>query len=107
MMMKINEIWIDLENDKSLAAGLILRRYSASVLPDLYVALRQPEKLRCIALRFQSQNAINYSSYADLKDIRLELIPDEKDNSKHYLLILLSSPQHKDVFSTLCEDLIN
>jgi hypothetical protein len=107
MMMKINEIWKELENDKSLTTGLLLRRYSASVLPDVYVALRQPEKLRCIALRLQSGITINYTSYADLKDIKLELIPDEKNNSGHYLLILLSSQQHKDVFSTLCEDLIN
>jgi hypothetical protein len=107
MMTKINEIWKDLENDKSLTTGLLIRRYSASVLPDVYVALRQPERLRCIAVRLQSGNTINYSSYADLKDIHLELIPDEKDNSRHYLLILLSNQQHKDVFSTLCEDLIN
>lgn len=105
--MKINEIWEDLENDKSVTTGLLLRRFSASVLPDVYVALRQPEKLRCIALRLQSESTINYSSYSDLKDIHLELIPDEKDNSRHYLLILLSNQQHKDVFSTLCEDLIN
>ena len=106
-MTKINEIWKGLENDKSLITGLLLRRYSASVLPDVYVALRQPERLRCIAIRLQSGSTINYSGYADLKDIHFELIPDEKDNSRHYLLILLSNQQHKDVFSTLCEDLIN
>jgi hypothetical protein len=105
--MKINEIWKDLENDQSVASGLLFRRFSASVLPDVYVALRQPEKFRCIALRLQSESTINYSSFSDLKDIHLELIPDEKDNSRHYLLILLSNQQHKDVFSTLCEDLIN
>jgi hypothetical protein len=107
MMMKINEIWQELENDRSLSKGLLLRRYSASVLPEVYVAFRQPEKLRCIALRLQSGSMINYTSYADLKDINLELIPDEKDNLRHYLLILLSSQQYEDVFSTLCEDLIN
>ncbi len=105
--MKINEIWQELENDRSLSKGLLLRRYSASVLPEVYVAFRQPEKLRCIALRLQSGSMINYTSYADLKDINLELIPDEKDNLRHYLLILLSSQQYEDVFSTLCEDLIN
>lgn len=104
--MKIDEIWNELENDKSLSAGLLLRRYAASVLPDVYVALRQPEKLRCIALRLQSEVRINLSRYSNLKDITLEIIPDEKNNTKHYLLILLSSQQHKDVFSTLCEDLI-
>lgn len=105
-MTKINDIWKELEADKSLATGLLLRRYSASVLPDVYVALRQPSKFRCIALRLRTGKAFNYSKYADLKDINIELIPDEKDSTRHYLLILLSSQQHKDVFSTLSEDLI-
>ncbi len=106
-MTKINEIWNELENDQSLSTGLLLRRYSPSVLPDVFVSLRQPEKLRCIALRLRTEITVGYSNYANLKDINLELVPDEKDNSKSYLLIILSSPQHKDVFSTLCEDLIN
>lgn len=105
-MTKINEIWHELENDTSVPAGLLRRRYAASVLPDVYIALRQPEKLRCIALRLQSGYQINLSRYSNLKDISLEIIPDENNNAIHYLLILLSSFQHKDVFSTLCEDLM-
>lgn len=105
--MKINEIWNELENDNSLATGLLLRRYSSNVLPDIYIALRQPEKLRCIAIRLRSENQINLTIYSNLKDIRLELFPDEKDTTKYYLLILLASQQHKDVFATLCADLIN
>jgi hypothetical protein len=107
MMTKINEIWNELENDKSQSHGLLLRRYSPLVLPDVYVSLRQPGRLRCIALRLRTETTINYSNYANLKDISLELIPDEKDISKSYLLVLLSSQKHKDVFATLCEDLIN
>jgi hypothetical protein len=34
-------------------------------------------------------------------------MPDERDDTKAYLLILLKNTQHQDVFATLCEDLIN
>jgi hypothetical protein len=46
------------------------------------------------------------SRYSNLKDASLSLAPDEKDSSKKLLLVKLLSIQHKDVFATLCEDLI-
>lgn len=106
-MMKINEIWNELENDKSLTTGLLLRRYSAAVLPDVYVALQQPENIRCIAFRVRGNNPVNLARYTNLKDITLVLVPDDQDKTRSYLLVKLLSKQHKDVFSTLCEDLIN
>lgn len=105
-MTKINEIWSEMENDVSSSSGLLLRRYSPSVLTDVYIAFRKTEKLRCIALKLKNGNSINLSQYANLKDIKAELIPDEKDSTKTFLLILLTNKQHEDVFATLCEDLI-
>ena len=105
-MTKINEIWSEMENDVSSSSGLLLRRYSTSVLTDVYIALRKTEKLRCIALKLTNGNSINLSQYANLKDIKAELIPDEKDSTKTFLLILLTNKVHEDVFATLCADLI-
>ena len=105
-MTKIEDIWKELEEDLSFSGGLLLRRYAADVLPDIYVALRRPEKLRSIAVRLQAADAVNLSGFSYLKDIRLEILPDERDSSANYLVILLSSEQHRDVFATLCEDLI-
>ena len=104
--MKIKEIWNELENDNTLSTGLLLRRYSALVLPDVFIALRQPEKLKCIAFLIRSQDQINLVRYSNLRDIQLDLVPDERDVKKKYLLIVLTSQQHSDVFETLCEDLI-
>ena len=107
MMMKINEIWSDLENDKSLTSGLLLRRYSATVLPDVYVAFQLPENKRCIAIRTRSENRINISHYDNMRDITLAIVPDEKDSTRSFLLIILANSDLKEVFATLCEDLIN
>lgn len=105
-MTKINEIWNEMKNDNSATTGLLLRRYSASVLPDVYIGFRSSGKLRCIALRLQNVNTVNLARYTNLKDIKPELIPDEKDDSKTYLLLVLLNSDHQDVFATLCEDLI-
>lgn len=105
--MKINEIWHELENDSSLSSGLLLRRYSAAILPDVYIAFKQPEGTRSIALRIKSGSFINLSRYGNLKDISLAVVPDERDTSKELLLVKLTDAEFKDIFSTLCEDLIS
>lgn len=107
MMTKIDQIWNDLENDKSLSRGLLLRRYSASSRQDVYVALQQPEGLRCIAFRLKANEKINTSGYGNLKDIRITTVPDDSDNSRSFLLILLANNEHHEVFAALAEDLIN
>lgn len=104
--MKINQIWTKLENDKSFSHGLLLRRYSGSVLPDVFIALKSPEKFRCIATSISDSVVLNLSSFSNLRDISVELIPDENNSAKRILLFKLLSNQHRDIFSVLCEDLI-
>ena len=106
-MTKIDQIWNDLENDKSLSRGLLLRRYSASSLPDVYVALQQPEGLRCVALKIHGDNDLNTLRYSNLKDIHVTVVPDDNDNTGRFLLIVLANNEYNEVFATLAEDLIN
>ncbi len=105
-MTKIENIWVGLESDTSNHSGLLYKRYSAEVLPDVFVALKAPEKLRCIAFRISAAFPFDENQWNKLKDIKIETLPDERDKSKKFLLILLLNKQHKDIFSTLCEDLI-
>ena len=37
--MKIDTIWEELEKDESFQTGLLYKRYSAKVKPDVFVAL--------------------------------------------------------------------
>lgn len=106
MKMKINQIWDDLANDTSFAKGLLLRRYSGSVLPDVFVALQQPEKFLCIASSISEDIEVNISQFDNLQEIQIELFPDPNQNGKNTLLFKLINIQHKDIFSVLCEDLI-
>lgn len=105
--MRINQIWNELEEDKSLSRGLLLRRYSATTLSDVFVAFQQPENIRCIALRIQSGKKINLLHYSNLKDIRITVTSDDRDSTRELLLIALLNKQHNEVFATLAEDLIN
>ena len=104
--MKIEDIWLELESDNSFRTGILFKRYSPSVLPDIYVALRAPEKLRCIAAHISRDNEPDVHNWNRLRDIKVEILPDDKDPSKSYLLFILLNNKHKDVFSVLSEDLI-
>jgi hypothetical protein len=105
-MTKIDTIWNELENDKTFSQGLLIRRYSADVLPDVYVALKSPENFRCIAASLSNSLQVNLSSFSDLRDINVEITPDETNSGKKYLIFKLLNNEHKDIFSVLCEDLI-
>jgi hypothetical protein len=106
MMMKIKEIWDQLENDNSFSTRLLLRRYSGTILPDVFVAFQNPEKIRCIAALISNHVSVDLSQFANLRDISIEVLPDEGRPDKKYLLFKLLNSQHNDVFAILCEDLM-
>jgi hypothetical protein len=105
-MTKIDKIWDELENDRSFSHGLLIRRYSGDVLPDVFVALKSSENFRCIAASLSNSVVINLTSFSNLRDINVEVIPDEKKPDRKYLLLKLLNNEHRDIFSILCEDLI-
>lgn len=105
--MKINQIWDELANDTSFTKGLLLRRYSSTVLPDVFVALQQPEKLLCIASSLSESIEVNIIQFDNLQEIQIDLFPDPNQKGKNTLLFKLTNNQHKDIFSVLCEDLIS
>jgi hypothetical protein len=104
--MKIDEIWLELESDQSFHSGILYKRFSSSVNPDFYVALRSPEKFRCLATLINKSNEPEVKNWSHLKDIKVEIFHDEKNPEKSFLLILLLNQQFNDIFSVLCEDLI-
>lgn len=105
-MTKINQIWDELANDKSFAKGLLLRRYSGAVLPDVYVAMQHPEKLLCICISISDSIEVSISSFSNLQEIQVDLYPSPTRAGKNALIFKLLNFQHKDIFTVLCEDLI-
>lgn len=104
-MTKIENIWRELEDEKA-TQGILLRRYSGKVLPDIFIALLYPEKFRCIAVIVNSNCIKEYSQVTNLHDISIEFFPYEKELKKSILVIKLLNNFHTDIFSVLCEDLI-
>ena len=105
--MKIEPIWEELETDNSFYSGLLLKRLSSKVMPEVYVALKAPERLRCVAIRINRNESIDIASNINIREIQIETFMDCNNQKGKYLLVLLINPEHRDIFSVLCEDLIN
>ena len=105
-MTKINQIWEELANDTSVSKGLLLRRYSTAILPDIYVALQHPEKFVGLACSIGNTVEVNISQFDNLQEIQIDIFPDPNQSGKNTLLFTLTNNQHRDIFSVLCEDLI-
>jgi hypothetical protein len=105
-MARIEKIWSELENDKSFSHGFLIRRYSGDILPDIYVAIKSPEGFRCIAASLSNAKNLNLSLFSNLRDISVEIIPNDLNPERNYLIFKLLNSEHRDIFSVLCEDLI-
>lgn len=104
--MRIENIWKDFEDNDALKTGIVLKRFSPDVMPDCFVAMRMPEKVKSIAFRLSKDN-VDISLLNDLKDITTEILPDETHSAKMLLLISLAENSLSSIFAVLCEDLIN
>jgi hypothetical protein len=105
-MTKINQIWEELANDKSFTKGLLFRRYSGTVLPDVYVALQRPEKLLCVYVTISEATEVNISNFSNLQEIQVDLYASPNEKGKNILIFKLLNFEHKDIFAVLSEDLI-
>lgn len=104
--MKIKQIWHELANDKSLISGLLFRRYSGAVKPDVYVALQHPEKFLCVYVAINHSTDVNISNFSNLQEIQVDLFASPNELNKNILIFKLLNFEHEDIFAVLCEDLI-
>jgi hypothetical protein len=106
MKTKIDKIWEDLEKKGPTTNGLVFRRYSPEILPDVYIAVDYPSKNRCLFINLKKTKSVNISSFSELRDIKIGVVDFNSGVLINLLIIELNNPQHKDIFSVLCEDLI-
>jgi hypothetical protein len=105
--MRINEVWNEIETTSAQASGLVFRRYSGNIKPDVFCSVRLPEKTRGFGLKIELAKAPKTAAFANFRDLKIENVPDPFDKNKVLFLVQLVNQQHTEVFSVLCEDLIS
>lgn len=100
----ILELWKALEEEKNI--GLVKRLYSSNVPFYIYGTFQYPERYYGIAFTFSNDIHIDISSFDNLRELKVILLADTTFLNSHLLIIQLLHPDNRDIFATLCENLI-
>jgi hypothetical protein len=98
------ELWGTLEEEK--ATGLVKRLYSSDIPFHIYGTFQYPERYYGIAFTFSNNIRINISSFDNLRELKVMLMADTTFVNSRLLIIQLLHPNSRDIFATLCENLI-
>jgi hypothetical protein len=100
----ILELWEALEEEKS--AGLVKRLYSSDVPFHIYGTFQYPERYYGVAFTFSDDIHIDISSFDNLRELKVMLLANTTFANSRLLIIQLLHPSSRDIFATLCENLI-
>lgn len=98
------EVWNLLENSTTL--GLLKRLYSLDSPFKIYCTYQYPERYYGIAFSFKRDIKVNLSSFKNLSEFKVLLFNDPSFENSNILVIQLLDANNKEVFSDLCENLI-
>jgi len=97
-------LWKIVAADKT--TGLVKRLYSRGDSHPIYATFRYPSNSYGIAFSFGSKVNIDISNFQNLKGFKVLLLNDTSFEDSKLLVVELQDPSNKDVFASLCEDLI-
>ena len=100
----ISDIWGILEEEKN--TGLVKRLYSRNVFFHIYGTLQYPEKFYGVAFTFSNDIRIDISSFNNLRELKVMLLDDSTFENSRLLIVQLLHPDSRDIFASLCENLI-
>ena len=100
----ISEIWEILEEEKTL--GLVKRLYSSDISFHIYGTFQYPERYYGVAFTFSKEIRIDISSFNNLRELKVMLLSDTTFPNSRLLIVELLHPNSRDIFASLCENLI-
>ena len=100
----ILELWEALEEEKT--HGLVKRLYSSNVQFHIYGTFQYPERYYGVAFTFNNDIHIDTSSFDNLRELKVMLLADTTFVNSRLLIVQLMHPNSRDIFATLCENLI-
>jgi len=98
------DIWDKLESEKTI--GLSKRLYSSEIPFHIYGTYLYPDNYYGLAFSFNKDIHIDISSFHNLCELKVLLLSDSTFPESNILVIELIDSNNRDIFSTLCENLI-
>lgn len=100
----ILELWKEFEQSQS--NGHFKRLFQSNKPFHIYVTYQYPERYYGIAFVISDNFRIDISAFDNLKDLKVALVADHSFENSRLLTIQLLTPFNRDIFATLCNDVI-
>lgn len=100
----ILELWEEMEQCQEQSH--LKRLFQSNTHFHIYVTFQYPELYYGIAFVISDSFRVDISSFENLKDLKVSLLADDGFENSKLLSIQLLTPSEKDIFATLCEDVI-
>lgn len=100
----ILELWKELE--KSQSKGHYKRLFQSNKPFHIYVTFQHPERYYGIAFVINNSFRLDVTAFDNLKDLKVSLVADNSFENSRLLTVQLLTPTFKEVFATLCNDII-
>lgn len=105
-MERIDQLWVALENQSSDRSGLFKTRYSETSKAEVYFGINIPEKHRLLILRVTLAEGRRFEFRYEFKGVKFEKIVEPENPASVLLCLTLVDFQLKDIFNTLCHDIV-
>ncbi len=106
-MERIDQLWMNLEDQSSDRSGIFKTRYSETSEADVYLGIMVPEMYRLLILCIPFDKGRKFDFKYEFKGVKFEKLIDPYDSEIVLLCLKLVDFQLKDIFNTLCLDIID
>lgn len=105
-MERIDNLWIELEKQSSDRSGFFKTRYSETSEAEVYLGMKVPEMYRLLILSVPLAAGRKFDFKYEFKGVKFEKIIDPQESNHILLCLKLIDFQLKDIFNTLCLDIV-
>lgn len=105
-MERIDYLWKNLEAQSSDHVGFFKTRYSETSLAEVYLGIKVPEMYRLLILCVPGSEGRKFDFKYEFKGVKFEKLIDPQDSENILLCLKLVDFHLKDIFNTLCLDVI-
>ena len=80
--------------------------YPIDIPYKIYGTFKYPEIYYGLAFSFSKEKNIDISSFDNLRELNVMLFSDSTFTNSHLLIVQIIHPSNRDIFASLCENLI-
>ena len=107
--MNLSEVWELLEEDTRARHGFgrLQRRIGPKGRRNFFLGLEIPSRNRMLIFRVAADSVVGQPDVPDSRGLTVRVVGTEKDGGQTEVELVLTDPEHRDIFDLLVQDLVD